>query len=73
MGDEGGGGAKVDPTMFLNDWFKERVVSSLKCKPESADALINGEGYANVATFFNEEETGRLLVMVVGNDLVAVR
>jgi len=54
---------KRDPDDILKDWFKARVVSSFKCKPEAADALVNNEASrVAVETFLNNETSQRLLV-----------
>jgi len=54
---------KRDPDDVLKDWFKARVVSSFKCKPEAADALVSNEtSRAAVEQFLNNETCQRLLV-----------
>lgn len=64
---------KRDPDDILKDWFKARVVSSFKCKPEAADALVNNEASrVAVETFLNSETCQRLLVFS-NPDLMAVR
>jgi hypothetical protein len=64
---------KRDPDDILKDWFKARVVSSFKCKPEAADALVNNESSrVAVETFLNSETCQRLLVFS-NPDLMAVR
>ena len=64
---------KRDPDDILKDWFKARVVSSFKCKPEAADALVNNEASrVAVETFLNNETSQRLLVFS-NPDLMAVR
>ena len=64
---------KRDPDDILKDWFKARVVSSFKCKPEAADALVNNEdSRVAVETFLNNETSQRLLVFS-NPDLMAVR
>ena len=64
---------KRDPDDILKDWFKARVVSSFKCKPEAADALVNNEASrVAVETFLNNETSQRLLVFS-NPDLTAVR
>ena len=64
---------KRDPDDILKDWFKARVVSSFKCKPEAADALVNNEtSRVAVETFLNNETSQRLLVFS-NPDLTAVR
>ena len=32
---------KVDPIVFLRDWFKTRVLSSLKCKEDLVNGLLD--------------------------------
>ena len=64
---------KRDPDDILKDWFKARAVSSFKCKPEAADALVNNEASrVAVETFLNNETSQRLLVFS-NPDLMAVR
>lgn len=64
---------KRDPDDILKDWFKARVVSSFKCKPEAAEALVNNEtSRVAVETFLNNETSQRLLVFS-NPDLTAVR
>ena len=64
---------KRDPDDVLKDWFKARVVSSFKCKPEAADALVSNEtSRAAVEQFLNNETCQRLLVFS-NPDLTAVR
>ena len=47
---------QVDPADVLNAWFKARVVSSFKCKPEQADTMMNNEtSRVAIDTFFNNE------------------
>eukprot|EP00227_Mantoniella_beaufortii_P011774 CAMPEP_0197579874 /NCGR_PEP_ID=MMETSP1326-20131121/3768_1 /TAXON_ID=1155430 /ORGANISM="Genus nov. species nov., Strain RCC2288" /LENGTH=4505 /DNA_ID=CAMNT_0043143449 /DNA_START=243 /DNA_END=13760 /DNA_ORIENTATION=+ len=62
MGDDAGA-AKGDPYETLLAWFSARVLTSFKCKPEAAEALIRSEANAAViAQFFNDEECQRVLV-----------
>ena len=62
-----------DPDDILKDWFKARVVSSFKYKPEAADVLLtNDANRVAVETFLNNEQCQRLLVFS-DPDLKAVR
>lgn len=76
MADDDGDAPKkvqVDPAEVLSAWFKARVVSSFKCKPEQADTMINNEtSRVAIDTFFNNETCQRLLVFA-SPDLTAVR
>ena len=76
MADDDGDAPKkveVDPAEVLSAWFKARVVSSFKCKPEQADTMINNEtSRVAIDTFFNNETCQRLLVFA-SPDLAAVR
>ena len=62
-----------DPDDILKEWFKARVVSSLKCKPETADALVNNEASRVAVEAFLNNETSQRLLVYSDPDLVAVR
>ena len=65
---------KVDPIVFLRDWFKTRVLSSLKCKEDLVNKLVDIEpSAAAVDSFWKESETQRLIVYFKDADLIAVR
>ena len=61
-----------DPDDILKEWFKARVVSSLKCKPETADALVNNEASRVAVEAFLNNETSQRLLVYSDPDLVAV-
>jgi len=63
---------KVDPIVFLRDWFKTRVLSSLKCKEDLVNKLVDIEpSAAAVDSFWKESETQRLIVYFKDADLIA--
>ena len=65
---------KVDPIVFLRDWFKTRVLSSLKCKEDLVNGLIDKEPSATaVDSFWKESEVQRLIVYFKDAELLAVR
>ena len=65
---------KVDPIVFLRDWFKTRVLSSLKCKEDLVNKLVDIEpSAAAVDSFWKESETQRLIVYFKDADLIVVR
>ena len=65
---------KVDPIVFLRDWFKTRVLSSLKCKEDLVNKLVDIEpSAAAVDSFWKESEVQRLIVYFKDADLIAVR
>ena len=65
---------KVDLIVFLRDWFKTRVLSSLKCKEDLVKGLIDKEPSATaVDSFWKENEVQRLIVYFKDAELLAVR
>ena len=60
MADDDGDAPKkvqVDPAEVLSAWFKARVVSSFKCKPEQADTMINNETCQRLLVFASPDLT----------------